>query len=540
MIRILLFIAGVIVLALAVGWIADRPGTVTLQWLGYEVKTSAFFALVALAAIVAVLLIAWSLFRYVVTRPSAVATHLQERRKKQGFDALTKGLLAIGVGDKQLAQRYSAVARRNLPNEPLTALLKAQTAQLSGDRAAAQRAFEAMLQRPETELLGLRGLFLEATRGGNNAAARALADQVVKRQPQLSWGVNALFELQARSNDWEGALDTLAVMRQHGNVEPDVATRRRAVLLTAEGRALESSQPEKALTLANEALRLAPSLIPAAETAGRVLASKGEAKQASRLISRTWKLAPHPDLAVVYAFANPSASPRERLKRVKHLAGLTPGEIEGQIAVAVAAIDAREWQEAEAALSPYLEDRPSARVCALMARIEAGEGNKGREREWLARAVRAPRDRVWIADGYVSDRWLPVSPVTGAVDAFQWKAPVDLIGRGDSTLLIEDIDRPAEKAPPLEILAAQEPEAAEREESAAPAAAPSVDGATPPPEPAPAVKSEPVSAEPSPRARPPKPSVFVPPPAPDDPGVAPQDADESPASLERLRAAQIR
>ena len=51
-----------------------------------------------------------------------------------------------------------------------------------------------------------------------------------------------------------------------------------------------------------------------------------------------------------------------------------------------------------------------------MARIELGEfGDKGREREWLARALRAPRDRAWIADGYVSDRWLPVSPVTGAV-----------------------------------------------------------------------------------------------------------------------------
>ena len=71
-----------------------------------------------------------------------------------------------------------------------------------------------------------------------------------------------------------------------------------------------------------------------------------------------------------------------------------------------------------------------------MARIEAGElGDKGREREWLARALRAPRDRAWIADGYISDRWLPVSPVTGAVDGFEWKAPVDAIGRGDDTLV---------------------------------------------------------------------------------------------------------
>src|SRR5690606_18643267 len=131
-----------------------------------------------------------------------------------------------------------------------------------------------------------------------------------------------------------------------------------------------------------------------------ILASKGEARLASKLVARTWKLSPHPDLALVYAYAKPGESPRERLKRVKYLASLTPDDIEGRIAVAAAAMEAHAWQEAEAALSPYLDNRPPARICALMARIEAGEGNKGREREWLARALRAPRDRAWIADGY--------------------------------------------------------------------------------------------------------------------------------------------
>jgi HemY protein len=40
------------------------------------------------------------------------------------------------------------------------------------------------------------------------------------------------------------------------------------------------------------------------------------------------------------------------------------------------------------------------------------------------RAVRAQHDPVWTADGYVSDRWRPVSPVTGRLDAFQWQTPV--------------------------------------------------------------------------------------------------------------------
>ncbi|MBC8012930.1 MAG: heme biosynthesis protein HemY, partial [Methyloceanibacter sp.] len=416
MIRILLFILGVVAMAIGLAWLADRPGTVTVEWLGYQVETSALVGALAVVGVIVLLMLIWAVLRYLFTRPAAVAAYVRERRRQQGYDALSRGLLAIGVGDRALAQRYAGIAGRNLPREPLTALLRAQAAQLKGDRAAARHAFETMLDRPETQLLGLRGLFLEARRSNDNEAARALAEQAVKRDPKLAWGVNALFDMQARAGDYEGALSTLAIARRNGHVEADAAPRRRAVLLTAEAHAAEASDPDRALALASEALRLAPSLVPAAEISGRILASKGESRQASRLIARTWKLSPHPDLALVYAYAKPGEPPRERVKRVKHLASLTPDDIEGQIAIANAAIEAHEWEEARNALAPYLDDRPSARICTLMARIEAGElGDKGREREWLARALRAPRDRAWISDGYVSDRWLPVSPVTGAV-----------------------------------------------------------------------------------------------------------------------------
>jgi HemY protein len=68
---------------------------------------------------------------------------------------------------------------------------------------------------------------------------------------------------------------------------------------------------------------------------------------------------------------------------------------------------------------------PTQRVALMMAELEEAEhGDEGRAREWTARAVRAGRDPAWTADGYVSDRWLPVSPVSGRIDAFEWKLPV--------------------------------------------------------------------------------------------------------------------
>jgi len=558
MTRILLFVLFIVAAALGLAWLADRPGTVTVQWLGYQIETSAFVATLVMFALVSLVILVLALLRYVWTRPAAVAAYMHERRQQQGLEALSRGLLAIGVGDRAQAQRYAGIAARYLPREPLTALLRAQAAQLKGDPASARRAFEAMLDRPETQLLGVRGLFLEAKRGNDEDAARALAEQAVRQDPKLAWGVNALFDIQARAGDWNGALNTLAIARQNGHVDTGTANRRRAVLLTAEARETETFDPDKALTLANEALRLAPSLVPAAELAGRLFASKGEARAASRQIVRTWKLSPHPDLAVAYAFAKPGLSPKDRLKRVEYLAGLTPDDVEGPIAVAQAAIDAKEWQQARDVLAPYVEGRPSARICTLMARIEGGSGDKGREREWLSRAVRAPRDRAWIADGYVSDRWLPVSPVTGAVDAFAWKAPVDAIGRGDDTLMIAEDTEPPRDASAMVSLAPAEPADVV---DVTPIASETSEGGQKSPEPRDGEAVE-VSAgvkagraETSPAATPgPKVNVvgterteekpaspdFMPIRPPDDPGVAQPDPDESPTSLERLRAAQIR
>ena len=117
--------------------------------------------------------------------------------------------------------------------------------------------------------------------------------------------------------------------------------------------------------------------------------------------------------------------------------------MEGALAVAQAALDAREFAIARSALAP-LSAAPSQRTAMLFARLEELEhGDEGRAREWMTRAVRARRDPVWTADGFVSDRWMPVSPVTGTLDAFVWMEPLAQIGGTVSDDVIEAGPKPA-------------------------------------------------------------------------------------------------
>jgi len=164
-------------------------------------------------------------------------------------------------------------------------------------------------------------------------------------------------------------------------------------------------------------------LVPAAALAARLLAEGGYLRKANRVIDTAWRANPHPELAQTFAKLRASESARERLKRIDGLAKRAPGNVEGALAVARAAIDAREFARARVALAPYL-DAPTKRIAVLVAELERAEGDEGRAREWLARAVNAAPDPAWTADGYVSDHWLPLSPVTGRLDAFEWRVPL--------------------------------------------------------------------------------------------------------------------
>ena len=435
MLRLIAFLVAVALIAAGLAWLADRPGELTVEWQGYVIETSVFRAIVLLFALVVAALVLWSVLRNVWQSPAAVGSVLARRRQKLGLDALSSGMIALGAGDRAAAMRSAIQARKSLPNEPLTHLLRAQAAQLAGDRTTARRIFEAMLASPDTEQLGLRGLFLEAQREGETEAGLHFAERAVALNPKLAWAADALFELQCSQSDWAGALETIAIARKHGHIDKSKADRRRAVLLAAQAQAAEDADPDRALTLALEAHALAPDLVPAAAIAGRLLASRGNTPRAAKVLQRTWTRAPHPDLATAYAYARIGDSPRDRLDRIKQLAALSPNSIEGPIAVANAAIEARQYDDARAALEPLLEGRLTQRVATLMARVEGEQGDKGRVREWLARAVHAPRDPAWTADGIVADHWAPISPVTHTLDAFQWRVPVESVDHPDEALL---------------------------------------------------------------------------------------------------------
>jgi HemY protein len=441
MIRVVLFLVLVGIVAFAYAWLAERPGEVTILWLGRHIDTSVMVVAAAIPLIAALSVLAWSIFGAILRSPSTVRRALRDRRRARAYRAISRGLVAIGAGDTGTARKFATEADRLAPSEPLALLLSAQTAQLTGDRPAAERAFRAMAARTDTKLLGLRGLYVEAQRRADATAARHYAEAAAQAAPALPWAGQAVLEYRCAAGDWAGALAVLEASRRADRIDRAAYRRQRAVLLTARALADADANPVAARITALEAVKLAPDLVPAAVLAGRLVAESGEHRKAARLLERAWHAHPHPDIAEVYAHLRSGDSARDRLARVQSLTLRPVGHPEGMLAVARVALEAGDFASARRALSP-LSAAPTRRVALMMAELEEAEhGDVGRAREWMARALRAPRDPEWIADGFVSEHWMPLSPVTGRLDAFEWKAPPgDVIDEGR---LIEGAERRA-------------------------------------------------------------------------------------------------
>lgn len=425
MIRILIFFAVLAGIAFGLAWLADRPGDIVLTWQGYRIETSLLVGLgVVLLSAIAIAIL-WTILRFIFRIPSLMALARKARRRNKGYAALSRGILAAGAGDVRLARKSANEANRHLPEEPLSLLLRAQAAQLSQDRAAAEAAFNEMMTRPETRLLGLRGLHIEARRRGDHDAAHHYASQAHRIAP-LPWAGTAVLEHHATRADWESALATVDSNLKAHAIDAQTAERQRAVLETAIALERQATDPVGALALARRALKRRPDLIPAVALASRLFARSGNIRKASAVVERAWQHMPHPDLVAAYLDVRPGNSSVDRLDRARRLFRLNQNSAEGRIALARAALAARDFKTAREAMAPLVApgERPTSRMCLLMAEIEeAQNGDMGAVREWLARGSRAPSDAAWIADGIISSQWAPISPVTGKLDAFEWRQP---------------------------------------------------------------------------------------------------------------------
>ena len=438
------FIKIAIVVAAAV-WLADRPGHISIQWLGYNIDLAVGTALAVLVVFILLLYLLWRLWHIVARAPSDFVLFRRNRRQAKGFKALTRGLVAVAAGDATEAKRLARTAHGLLDHSPLTLLLAAQAAQMEGDEHAAARYFEALSKNPEAALLGLRGLTTAALKRGDEMAALTHAEAALQSHPHAEWAAETAHRLQVKHG--KPAEESLKALVRAGAMTAKEGQHRRAVLLAERARLqllpeTQNTDHDAGLRAAREALKLDSALIPARLILLNLLLRIGKKREALKLIEQDWDSNPHPLLARAYIEAEPGERPADRMKRLERLQRQNPNHIETHRALGMAALAAGLWGDARRHLEKLVAaERASGGLshatCRAMAALEEGERPDPRNaqaavRQWLDAAAEAQPDPAWICSvcghpgeaGPASGHWQAVCPHCSGIDSFRWQRPV--------------------------------------------------------------------------------------------------------------------
>ena len=434
LIKILAFIIVVTGLTYGATQLLEVEGGVALTIGGIEITLSVLEAVFAFLALVVLIWIGLRLLKLLVATfhflngdETAISRYFDRNRERKGYEALSEGMMALASGEGHLAMTKASRAERYLDSPKLTNLLTAQAAEMAGDRRKAEATYKKLLADDSTRFVGVRGILKQKLADGETDTAMKLAEKAFALKPRHEETQDVLIQLQAEKEDWKGARETLNAKLKSGSLPRDVHRRRDAVLALSEAKdVLNEGDAEKAREAAIEANRMSPDLIPAACMAARGYVAAGNARYASRVITKAWTAQPHPDLAAAFAEIAPNETATERLKRFKTLTKIKPDHPETKMLLAELNIAAEDFPEAKRSLGNLVETDPTARSLTLMAAIERGEGaGDDVVRGWLTKALTASRGPQWVCSScqQVHPVWVPVCDSCASFDTLAWTTP---------------------------------------------------------------------------------------------------------------------
>jgi len=400
MTRILIFLLWIVLIAGTVTVLMSFDSRISGEAFGVRFDSPSWLILGVLAFAFFLAVYATHKVKDIIALPEKIRTRDAETKRERGVAALTRGLEAVAVGDAADASHHAKVAQKHLEELALTRLLTAQAAQLSGDEAEATKSFSAMLDAPETEFLGLKGLYAQAMKRGEHEKARGYADRAFALRANAGWAFQSVVDLCLERGAWGDAREAIGKGKRNKLISSEEADRATAALFAAGADAAKASgDTDLALSEAEAALKLAPAFAPAAAIAADIHRENGKTGKAAGILETAFAGEAHPAIIRLYDKLYASEPAEKRRDKLKKLASKNPDTDEAALLEARAANLVDDHEAAMTALEPLLTAAPNAYAYALMATAATALHGEEAGRGWLERAAAAPRDPRPGADG---------------------------------------------------------------------------------------------------------------------------------------------
>lgn len=394
MLKLIIFIASLILIGFL---IVHDNWMITLSGFGYEITIST----VLLGALVILLFYGVHLVKKPFMWLSGVRSKMNVSYYAKREAYLARVLHAVLANDTDNIQSLMKQKKSLFSKQDKKHLL------VAGLIAPHTDIFEEMSKNPETELAGLRGLYLEAQKKGDVKEQDKILQKAIENYPHVHWVIQAQFDLQILQNDWEEALKTLDILKKHQLITKEAYTKGKAGLLFKTGHyavayALDKTNPQFAIS-----------------------AAQVNPKKAADILLDSWRITPAKEVYTAYMDLFKNETALKQMKAVKKLISSNPTSRQALLALADTAIRLELWQEAKETLQVYMASYPLTKeVAELMATvIREGWHHPEEAREWEQKATESEDNSGWLCGkcGQKTYEWQVTCPHCQTFDSILYR-----------------------------------------------------------------------------------------------------------------------
>lgn len=438
MLRSLWFILQIAILTGLLIWAAQHPGTVTFNWLSYELTIQIGLFLCAVYALIFLTVHAHNIWRYITGMPRAILRRMEQRAKIHSHNNLAKGLSALAAGDLKSAARLSHKINDDHFNESpgLLLLLQAQTARLKGNEHDAKRLFSRLAKDKNAGFLGVRALLQNALENNDFDTAKTLAQESLQRFKNNPWLLQAAYKIALQSQQWDEALAHIKKLEQFKVLPQGTINSDKTALYIA--MADQETRDASALKLLQKAHKITPEFPPLIARLVKIYQQKNQITKAQNLIKSAWKKSPHLTLVPLWVALMPESRNKKSSdlalsKWCNSLLPLAPDAPESHYAAAQAALKCGLWGEARGhflkAYDLHGKNPPQHWYRSMAALERAEKSDEDAAQEWLIQGSHAPEDKVWLCQqsGHIYPEWTPVAAPHNSFNTIHWQRPLDAV-----------------------------------------------------------------------------------------------------------------
>ena len=424
-ITILWWLIRIAVVSGVVAFLSTQKGYTGIEWMGWRVDIPTSILIGVILILIASILWISNLWRLFKEMPFKILKSINDRRQRNGYQALAYGLIASSAGDVEGAQKFASKAKRLLENRDLTEMLSAHATHLAGDRNAAKKYFHRLSQRETTAFHGHLGLMRLAIESANKIDALKHARESSILQPRNPQLTKMLVKMEAQSKNYLEAIDTLQRARRIGAIEEKEALPLAAALNTALGQsAIEKNNLNDAQKYFSYALREKADFIPAAVPLSKIYLSQGSSRKANNLLSKIWKLNPHPEIAntfkIIWEEERPSGTIAKLIEVTEENA-----DSQARLLIADAALKVGLTGEADGQLNKVKPDDYNSFYFHLKSKVAEINDDQAALNLAMKNAYNAKRKHSWncTSCGIASEIWEISCKQCDSIGTLIWKSP---------------------------------------------------------------------------------------------------------------------